>query len=88
MSRRCGTVGVMAYLVNGRDGLPALCQFLQDDLRAVGNSDSFDFTTSQDSLHLSPSLGLIPFGIDVSGSVLFEGHDGGCTVRDQSAGPR
>lgn len=82
---RCCVNDGGAYLVNGRNGLPCLCQLLQNDFGAVGNSNSLDFTTCQYRLHLGPSLGLIPFGIDISATVFFKWHDGRGTVRDQSA---
>ena len=55
--------GVKLNLVDGRDDLPCLLQFLEIGNRPVGNTNGLDFARSVNLLHLAPSLRLVPISV-------------------------
>lgn len=59
---------------------------LKDGDTGVGNTNSLDLALGEDSLHLFPSLGLVPVPVDVSRSVFLDREKFVSSVLNRSAG--
>lgn len=69
--------GVKFNLVDSRDDLPCLLQFLEIGNGPVGNADGLDFTRSVNLLHLAPSLRLVPVSVDRARAIGVDRQKGG-----------
>lgn len=68
--------GVKLNLVDGRDDLPCLLQFLEIGNGPVGNTDGLDFARSVNLLHLAPSLRLVPVSVDRARAIRVHRQEG------------